>query len=100
MIHYLLPPFLLALWIGKFVVWNIPNNKLNEVGLGRLVGFEECITFMIGGAVAVYVNKSKSSYNSSTLFWSTQLLSAGLFILPIVFIFMGLVGVIFYGLSV
>lgn len=100
MSQYLLLMLLLALWITKFIVWNIPNNKLNEMGLGGLIGFEEFITLLLGGLVAVFVYKSKLSYNNQALYWSSQILSAGLFVLPIAFIVLVFIGVMFFGLSV
>jgi len=98
--QYLLLIILLTLWIGKFIVWNIPNNRLNEMGLGGLVGFEEFITFFVGGLMAVFVYKSRLNYNNQVLYWSSQILSIGLFVLPLSFIVLAFIGVMFFGLSV
>ena len=50
--------------------------------------------------MAVFIYKSKLSYNNQALYWSSQILSAGLFVLPIAFIVLVFIGVMFFGISV
>ena len=58
------------------------------------------LSFVVGGAMALWVYKAKRSYNSAFLYWSSQVLSASLFLIPALVTVGAIIGILFFSVRV
>jgi len=64
------------------------------------MGAELLLSFVVGGAMALWVYKTKKSYNNVFLYWSSQVLSASLFLIPALISVGAIIGVLFFSVRV
>jgi len=87
-------------WVIRAFAWFTPNNILQQKGFGHLETFDFFVSPFFGFSFAVTAIYFKDKCNMKSIYWSNQILSWGLFIIPIFVFLYGFIRVVFFGMSV
>ena len=65
-----------------------------------MMGAELVLSFIVGGFMAHWVYKTKNTYNNAALYWSSQVLSVSLFIIPALAAVSVIIGVLLFSVNI
>lgn len=83
----------------RLVVWTTPNNVLYEGSYSDIIVQDFVIGSFLGFVFAKLAYKKQRIFQPKLLYWSTLVVSCMLAITPIAFLFMFIIGVLYFGVT-
>ena len=91
-LHYWILIAIFLLTIVRIILWNVPNNKLHEMGLGNAISFDMSVGVLFALSLAIISLIYRKTARSKTVFFLSQFLAWA----NSIGVWVGIIGIAFY----